>query len=178
MLDGDNVAVELAGLDDVAGVAAVHLATRRSAYAHLLPEAVLAGMTSERLRRWWEQRLVTAPRPHRLWVALTDTAGRHVLGFVHVGPAGDEFGELYAIHVHPRAQGLGLGVRLLAAGCDALREFGFRRARLWVLEGNQAARAFYRRHNWRLVEGLYRHDDIDSASVVEVAYERDLQPSC
>lgn len=108
--------MRLGGQDDLAGVAAVHLATRRSAYAGLLPAEVLAAMSTASVQRWWEQRLHSAPCPHRLLIASSEGHEREVLGFAHVGPRSGgpgerELGELYALHVHPRLQGSGLGAR-------------------------------------------------------------------
>lgn len=165
------VTAELSGL---VGVAAVHLATRRSAYAGLLPAEVLDEMTAASLQRWWTRRLTEAPRPHRLVVAVAEGPRRGVLGFTHVGPGRPGLGELYAIHVHPRAQGTGLGRRLLSAAGDALRDFGYLRAELWVLEGNRSAQGFYRRHGWQLLEGSRGTEGLEGATVVEVGYERGL----
>jgi len=161
-------------------VAAVHLATRRSAYASLLPAEVLAAMSNASLQHWWEQRLSSAPCPHRLLIASSEAHEREVLGFAHIGPGEDgpgesELGELYAIHVHPHRQGAGLGAQLLGAACKALQaDLGYERARLWVLDDNENAQGFYRRHGWQLVEELRRTEDIDGVPVVEVAYERGL----
>lgn len=159
---------------ELAGVAKVHLATRRGAYAHLLPAAALAGMTEASLHRWWEQRMATAPAPHRLLVAVDRHSPDEVLGFAHIGPGEQELGELYALHVHPAAQGRQLGALLLGAAGEALHGLAYQRARLWVLEGNENAQGFYRRHGWCQVQDLRREEDIEGALVCEVAYERDL----
>jgi ribosomal protein S18 acetylase RimI-like enzyme len=174
--------VRTGGQADLAGVAAVHLATRRSAYAGLLPADVLTAMSTTDLQRWWEQRLRSAPSPHRLLVASSEGQERDVLGFAHVGPSeggpggGDsDKGELYAIHVRPDLQGEGLGVRLLDAACGALQDdLGYVRALLWVLDGNVSAQAFYRRHGWQLVDQLHRTEYIEGVAVTELAYLRRL----
>lgn len=164
-----------AGQDgDLAGVAKVHLATRRDAYAHLLPAAALASMTEAGLRAWWTQRVSAASAPHQLQVAVHRDSPAQVLGFAHVGPSEHQLGELYALHVHPAVQGRHVGALLLAAAADSLRDVGYRRARLWVLEGNLKAQGFYRRHGWCPVEGLRRVEEIEGVPVPEVAYERDL----
>jgi ribosomal protein S18 acetylase RimI-like enzyme len=163
-----------AGPEDLAGLAAVHLATRRSAYADLLPHDVLESMSATGLEGWWRRRLVTAPQPHRTLVAVRHAVPRTVVGFAHMSASADGLGELFAIHVHPRAQGVGIGRRLMAAACGSLRDFGFDRARLWVLEGNITAHAFYERNGWQARPELRRHEDLDGASVAEIAYERRL----
>lgn len=176
---GGRAQVRPGGWKDLPGVAAVHLATRRSAYAGLLPAAVLAAMSRATVQDWWEQRLRTVPPPHQLLVASVEN---QVLGFAHVGASDahgeDEgLGEVYAIHVHPTAQASGLGARLLSEACSVLQSLGCARAQLWVLEGNERAQGFYRRHGWRLAEGLRRTKDVDGAPVPELAYEKDLGDS-
>ena len=128
---------------DVPAVAAVHLATRRHAYADLLSTSVLERMSVESLQEWWETRLRSAPHPHALLVGITDPQRRDVAGFAHAGP-GQEVGvgEIYAIHVHPDSQGRGYGRRLLHAATRKLTEYGHSRGRIWVLEGNLPAERF------------------------------------
>jgi ribosomal protein S18 acetylase RimI-like enzyme len=165
-----------AGWDDLEGLAAVHLATRRSTYADLLPRTVLEKMSAAGLEEWWRRRLVEAPRPHRTLVAVSNGLTSAVVGFTHVCLTDDGLGELFAIHVHPSAQGTGVGRRLLAAACESIRDFGYGRARLWVLEGNAAARSFYQRQGWQPRPELRRQENIDGAAVLEVAYECTLPP--
>lgn len=166
--------VQLGGPGDIPGIARVHLATRRSAYVQLLPAPVLAEMTEAGLARWWERRLVTTSDPNQLLVAVDGGRDAVVLGFAHLGPGDAGLGELYAIHVHPDTQGVGLGAMLLNEAVVALHGLGYRRAELWVLEGNRRAQSFYRRHGWHLVEGVRREAEIDGVPVTEVAYRRDL----
>lgn len=122
-------------------VARVHLATRRSAYAHLLPAPVLAGMTETGLVRWWERRMAAAPSPHRLLLAVALGPDTKVLGFAHLDPGDAGLGELYAIHVHPHAQGMRLGARLLHLAVAALCGLKYRRAQrgCWRATGTTRA---------------------------------------
>lgn len=166
--------MRLGGPGDVTGIARVHLATRRSAYREMLPAPVLAEMNEVSLVDWWQRRLATAPRPNRLLVAVECQPSTELLGFAHVGPGDAGQGELYAIHVHPLAQGMGVGMRLLDAALNALHDLGYHRAELWVLDGNLPAQGFYRRHGWQPVDGMQREVQIGGASVSEVVYRRDL----
>jgi GNAT superfamily N-acetyltransferase len=160
---------------DIADVAGVHLATRRTAYAGLVPAEVLGSMTVEGLAADWADRLRDAPTPHALLLARADDPAGTLHGFCHVGQ-GDGLGELHAIHVSPDAQGTGVGRLLLAAGLDRLAAWGHRRARLWVLDGNDSAQGFYRAQSWHRVPELRQLTDIGGAAVAQVAYERALTP--
>jgi ribosomal protein S18 acetylase RimI-like enzyme len=166
----------VASPEDLAGIAAVHLATRRTAYRQLLPTEVLEGMSATTLHDWWRLHFAHATGPHQMLVATPEHDPREVIGFAYVCAGERGLGELFAIHVHPRAQGSGVGAQLLLAACHSLRDMAYPRARLWVLEGNQNAQGFYRRHGWRLVEGAHRMENIDGTLVPEVAYDRELVP--
>ena len=77
-----------------------------------------------------------------------------IVGFASMAASGDDdatgsTGELRAIYILEDVAGLGVGARLLERPQNALRERGFVRATLWVLDANKQARAFYERHGWR-----------------------------
>jgi GNAT superfamily N-acetyltransferase len=120
-----SVSLRRAGSEDVGEIAAVHEASARAAYAH-----VLAGpFPADEARATWRARLANG----RAVVAEADGA---VVGFAVVTPAG----ELAGLYVRPEWWRAGVGGRLLGAVAEARR--------LWVLEANASARAFYERHGW------------------------------
>jgi ribosomal protein S18 acetylase RimI-like enzyme len=95
------------------------------------------------LREWWAvDRLAAslARIPH--WVA-EDAEGR----LVGVANLGEHEGEptMWKLYVHPDHQGTGLGSRLLA---EVVAAAAGRPLLLEVVEGNDRAEAFYRRHGF------------------------------
>ena len=75
----------------------------------------------------------------------------------------------------PERWGMGLGRALLATSEALLADMGFIRAMLWVLEGNDRARAFYQRQGWS--QGApFRLETIGGTEVTEVRYEKSLAP--
>jgi GNAT superfamily N-acetyltransferase len=63
-----------------------------------------------------------------------------VLGFATTAPSREpdltDYGELCALYVDIPHWGRGIGVALISAARDGLRELGFQNAVLWVLAGN------------------------------------------
>ncbi|RLP81287.1 GNAT family N-acetyltransferase [Micromonospora sp. BL4] len=155
---------------DVVGIARVHLATRQATYRGLLPDEVLDAMTPESLTAWWHEYLPQAPEPNKLLVADVDGTPQ---GFAFLQKAGQR-GEVFAIHVHPQAQGQGVGRRLMEQGLAVLRSWGCDRALLWVLADNHGAQGFYRKLGWTPIPEGSRVEDIDGALVAEVSYELPL----
>jgi ribosomal protein S18 acetylase RimI-like enzyme len=129
-------------LDDLDEMGRVHVQVWREAYAGLLPADYLAGLDPTLGPTRWRERFGSSPEVS-WWLAHDDEG---IAGMTTSGPPRDEGPpaplELYAINVLSRAHGTGLADDLMA------RAVGDRPAYLWVLEGNERALAFYRRHGF------------------------------
>jgi L-amino acid N-acyltransferase YncA len=101
-----------------------------------------------------------------------------VVGFCHFSPTRDDdaaraTGEVTSIYLLPSHWRRGGGSRLLARAVEALTAAGFRRATLWVLDGNCRARRFYERHGWH-ADGSIKVDDRGTFHLRELRYAREL----
>jgi ribosomal protein S18 acetylase RimI-like enzyme len=164
-----------AAVADAQAIAVVHVAAWQDAYAGLLPDDVLAGLT---VSEWAERRQgQLASMAEGSFVLVFDTGGR-IGGFVSGGPSRDQFagGEVYAIYVHPGGQGRGAGRRLLQAATRQLADLGFTAASLWVLADNHPARGFYESQGWH-ADGTAKPWTLAGGdSVPEVRYVKNLWP--
>jgi ribosomal protein S18 acetylase RimI-like enzyme len=139
-----DVTIRLAEVADAERLAPLHLRVWQEAYTGLVPEHILDRRAAEpleaRVDRWRGR--IAAPS-ETTWVALD---GDEAVGFAESGPDRDGSGELElsALYVRADRYGTGLGHRLLVTA------IGDRPARLWVLDGNERAIAFYRRHGFVL----------------------------
>ena len=133
------------GADDAHDIAALHAESWRSAYQGLVPDDVLGeGLDAERLQFWRDR--FASPHPDRrgLFSAIADET---LIGFACVLADADPLhGPLLDnLHVKPGWRGHGIGARLLQesrAWCRTIAPD--QPMHLWVLEGNTAARGFYR----------------------------------
>ena len=125
---------------DASGIADIHVETWRDAYAGLLPDRVLLGLSEQRHAAQWRQHMVR----DRVKVAVDNRHG--TVGFGSAGQArsgGLPYeGEIYTLYVRPDFQGRGIGGKLLIALFEALLRDGVESAMLWVLADNPA-RFFY-----------------------------------
>jgi GNAT superfamily N-acetyltransferase len=144
---------------DARGLARVQAASWRAAFAGLVPDAVIAELTSEaavgQFAERWQQAIIAPPTSkHRVHVAVASPAEPEVLGFASAGPATDADrwpatdGELYELHVLPSAVADGHDGRLLNAVADTFAEDGFGTGYTWALSGDEARIGFLRAAGW------------------------------
>jgi len=160
---------------DAAAIAHVHVAAWRAAYRGLMPDHVLDGLDEHQRAESWERLLASGETESPTFVAEVDG---EVAGFVALGPSKDEgqasvAGEVYAIYVRPDAWGSGTGRVLMELALSTLGDRSLSRATLWVLEGNERARAFYESAGWE-PDGAVREDDSRGFRTREVRYTRAL----
>jgi ribosomal protein S18 acetylase RimI-like enzyme len=151
--------VRAARAADAPGLAQVQVASWRSAFAGLVPDAVIAELTSEEAAAQWASRwreAISAPptSKHRVHVAVAEPGSPELLGFAAAGPATDEDlwpgtdGELYELHVAPAAAADGHDERLLHAVAGTFAEDGFRTGYTWALAGDEARIGFLESAGW------------------------------
>lgn len=128
---------------DIEGVVDVHLGGWLTAYRGIVADEVLDSLDRNRyLQRYRDQ--VAADSPWQTFVAV----GERPLGHVTFGPyraQGSEeidpaVGEILSIYIDRSVYGTGVGARLLTTALELLPQS---EVRLWVLEQNLRARAFY-----------------------------------
>jgi len=174
------ITIRRAVRDDAAAIGRVHVETWQSAYAGLLPDAMLAGMSDVRHAAMWSHTLADKAEARGVFVADDEDMG--VVGFGSCGPVRDtpegldgiesRVGEVYLLYVEPDFQNQGIGRRLLDALFQQLRADGFDTAVLWMLAENPT-RFFYEGLGGDVVGD--RTDTLGGADVDEIAYAwRDL----
>jgi ribosomal protein S18 acetylase RimI-like enzyme len=148
------IAVRRARPDDASGIAAVHVAAWRSAYAGILDDAYLAGLSEARLAGFYHRAILDRRGGHAVFVATAggadlphDRAGPEpaIIGFASGGRArrkGLAEGEVETLYVLDDYRERAVGRRLMRAMAAHLRAIGCNSALVWVL-ANNPARWFY-----------------------------------
>ena len=127
-----------AGPRDAETLFAIQRAGSLGAFAHIFPPDRYPFPDDDVRERW------------RTFLAKAE--GTALLAFGEGGPVGlvaFSPGRLNALYVVPERWSTGVGSRLHDEAVARLRPLG-PEARLWVLEANTRARAFYERRGWRL----------------------------
>jgi ribosomal protein S18 acetylase RimI-like enzyme len=144
--------------EDVSGIVTVFLDCWRGSYRAVLPERLIDAMTDQKAHDLWARVLGEATSGEILVADgeaeepdAVDASGAppsRILGVTRfaAGPAGH--GAVHSLYVSRRAQGVGVGSRLLCAAGTALVEAGMVTAGLWVFRDNAPSLAFYQRQGW------------------------------
>ena len=144
---------------DAASLARIQVASWRCGFAGIVPQDLLAELTSEEAEQVWGDRwrvAITNPPTsrHRVLAAVDGGPSREVAGFASAGPATDADrwpgtdGEVYELRIYPERTGQGHGSRLLHAVADTLIEGGFHTVSIWALEADTALRRFLEASGW------------------------------
>jgi ribosomal protein S18 acetylase RimI-like enzyme len=167
------VIIRPATIDDAPAIAEAHVRSWQWAYRGQLPDDYLDRMSDTLDRRVEARRaeLASLSSDGRWWVA---GQADQVVGFAITQPSRDAdapplTGEVVAIYLLREAAGKGVGRALFARAVADLRERGYRRATLWVLESNERARRFYEAAGWR-ADGTRKTEERPGALLHEVRY--------
>ncbi len=145
-----SFAVEQASLADAADMAALHyLSHTKSFAAFASPEFVATRKLDTYVSQWTD--FLRAEKPGaRAWVARSNGA---VTGIVRVYAMSEQgLAQLGGMHVHPDQQGRGIGRALMMVTEAFIRESGYRRCILGVVEANVRARRLYDGMGWKAIE--------------------------
>jgi GNAT superfamily N-acetyltransferase len=150
------ICVRRARPDDARGIAAVHVAAWRSAYAGILDDTYLANLSETRMAAFYHHAILDRRQGHAVFVATaagTDQPGDQpgpdaaIVGFASGGRArrrGLAEGEVETLYVLDDFRERAVGRRLMRAMAAHLRVIGCNSALVWVLADNPS-RYFYRR---------------------------------
>ena len=157
-----------AGPSDARDIARVHVKSWRETYPGLLPAPFLAAMNEDVHARRWRVALME-PGPDDVVLLAEGRDG--IVGYCSAGPSRFRLpgeAEIATLYVLRKAQGEGLGRRLVQDAARALAAHDAKSLVISVLEDNLKARAFYEHLGGRAEEP--RADRGPGGLVYEVDY--------
>lgn len=151
--------------DDRMAVSRVYEESWKTAYRGILPDAYLDGIP---IGHWMTARTTGPTDRTLLLLDGTDIVGVSTVCQSRFADRPD-WGEVVSLYLRPAYMDRGHGGPLLEAAVQELRQQGFDRIFLWVLEENARARHFYEKHGFTF-SGDSREDEIGGKTIREVRY--------
>ncbi len=138
-----NIVIRQATPEDAYDFAECHVKSWQTAYKNILPNDYLSKLSIEkRAERYAETLKNQEGSVH--YCALSDN---DLIGLLVIGKCRDEdlkdTGEIQAIYFLEQYRRNGLGTQLMNFGIQTLKDQGYKKIVLWVLEGNMDAIKFY-----------------------------------
>jgi ribosomal protein S18 acetylase RimI-like enzyme len=141
-----EISVRVATADDAAAIARIHVRSWQSAYRGMIGDEILDGLSVDRRESDWRERLCAGAPGETIPFTLVAEVDDAACGFCNVARLdADAEATIGALYLEPGHLRAGIGSALLRAALDRLHGAGYEDVVLWVLEANDAARAFYER---------------------------------
>ena len=143
--NADAVQYRLARVGDAATIAELHAASWQVAYRGMFPDDFLDNDAVADRAKVWQERFAD-PDLEQTTITILAESGGELMGFAHTIIDEDAtFGTLLDnLHVRRTKHRSRIGTRLMVETAERLAALGRSTLYLWVLEGNDGARAFYR----------------------------------
>ncbi len=176
----EAICYRLATIGDAQELGQVHVASWRETYPGLVPNEIIDALSPKKRGQAWEQMLL---RPENYGSPVVHLAlqSSKIVGFGCCELQRDENmlslnyqGDFSSIYVLKKAQGRGVGTRLMGLMADDLRSRGCSSAGVWVLDRNEPARRFYEKLG--AAEIARKREQRPAGTLIQVGYGwRDLR---
>ncbi len=155
--------------DSMLSVSNIYEQSWKYAYRGIIPDTWLAGIPSGH----WANGL---RQPGRLSLVLLDDGEMcGTASFCHARMESmKDYGEIISIYLLPEVMHKGYGYQLMQAVISELRNMGYRKAYLWVLEENKNARQFYERFGF-VRDDKTQKDIYDGKELKELMYTYQIE---
>lgn len=124
----------------------IHAKSWQEAYRGIVPDHFLAAFTPEKRTEVFREALASRPEEYYLFRADDRPAGMAILH--NEENAADTEGEIYAIYFHPDFWGTDATHKAFQFCIGRLKELGYTKISIWVLEDNMRARKFYEKYGF------------------------------
>ena len=169
-----NIQTRPATVRDAKTIAEIHVNTWHTAYAGLVPDDYLKGMSVDKLQAQWRESIQYSEP--QVVVALD---GNAIVGFAGFDRTRDPktkptTGEIWAMYVASDYWGEGAGLALWDGCREGLIEEGCLEVTLWCMLRNERALRFYELAGFKREMSTAKTFTLGSGKVEEVRMRRDL----
>lgn len=162
--------IRYAYISDAKDLAKIHSNSWKVSYKGIIPDEILDNFNIEKKQRYFERVIKDGLEENAVILS-----NNEVIGFICIGKCRDtdktdSYGEVWGIYLLPEYFGRGVGTKLINWGLGELRNRGYNKVTLWVLEDNIKARKFYEKVGFKH-DGTIKEINIGK-SLNEYRYEK------
>lgn len=174
-----NTSIRLANTQDAFAIAQAHVASWRATYNGIVGNDWLDAQSVESQSEKWSGHL-SEPDEGRSKQTFVICRDEQVRGFAVCGASRDtnypDYGELWAIYLHPDEIGRGMGKQLFNAAAEHVSSQGFTKMFVRVLAENASAQNFYERMGGVVMPDSEGMVELGAHMYRDIRYEwKDLQ---
>ncbi|MEK7016989.1 GNAT family N-acetyltransferase [Bacillus sp. FSL R9-9410] len=152
---------------DIAAIAKVHVESWKTTYTGIFANEILENLTFEQRKKQWENIFQKEDNLQYRFVAETLTG--EIIGFIDGGVERTGTyncdGELYAIYILQKYQGMKIGQRLFQALLSECKKDNMQSLLVWVV-ANNPSKKFYEKYNPEKIDTKI----LERLNVEEIAY--------
>lgn len=137
-----------ADLSHITEMGYVHAKSWQRAYRGIVANRIIDEFTPEKRAEVFREAIQSRPEEYYLFKSNNQPAGIALLYKSHEDKAAVNEGEIYAIYFHPDFWGTSITHMAFEFCIDRLKELGFTKINIWVLEENIRARKFYEKYGF------------------------------
>lgn len=141
--------VRFADLNDAKILGYIHSESWKSAYKTIIPSSILDNISSEKREKYFRKALSEKLEEDALIFSENDPVGFLTLGKCRDEDLNNFWGEVWGIYLLASYWNQGIGTELINWGINELKNRGFEKISLWVLEENIIARKFYKKMGFK-----------------------------
>lgn len=138
-----SLQIRYANMNDSSVLGLIHSESWKVAYKGIVPDSVLDNMSVEKGEKKFYDSFINGLERNVIAFKNNQAAGFMCLGKCRDEDLDSSYGEIWGIYLLPSFWRQGIGKELLQWGINDLRNKGYNKISLWVLEENINARKFY-----------------------------------
>ena len=141
--------IRFANTDDAETLAIIHSRSWNAAYKNIVPDEILEKMNPENGTENFKKALKEGWGENAILFKDHKATGLICIGKCRDKDKDDLFGEIWGMYLLPEYWNMGIGTELIAWGLKELKNRGYEKVTLWVLEENVNARKFYEKMGFK-----------------------------
>lgn len=164
--------IRYADVNDARVLGEIHSNSWKIAYRDIVPESILVNISADKRQKYFEKAISEGQEEDILIFADDKAVGFMCIGECRDDDKDDTFGEIWGIYLLPEYWNNGIGSYFINWGLNELKNRGYKKVSLWVLEENFIARKFYEKMGFKH-DGTIKELTLGK-KLIEIRYEKEI----